>query len=82
MTIDSQPDTHRSGIGEQENTGGSQDRPEPAGEPGQSTARTYDKQWPVKGYGYWRNTWYPSKQEHRQQFVYVPSWVVYFRPCR
>lgn len=44
-------------------------------EPGQEASRVYTKQWVVRGYGYWRNTWYPSKQEHRQQFVHVPDYV-------
>ncbi|MCZ7478844.1 hypothetical protein [Micromonospora sp. WMMC273] len=44
-------------------------------EPGQESSRVYTKQWVVRGYGYWRNTWYPSKGEHRQQFVYVPDYV-------
>lgn len=43
-------------------------------EPGGS-GRKYTKRWVVGEYGYWRNTWYPSVQEHRQQFVFVPSYV-------
>ncbi len=37
--------------------------------------RTYSVRWPVKGYGYWRNTWYPSRQRHEQQFVQVQSYM-------
>lgn len=37
--------------------------------------RTYSVRWPVTGYGYWRNTWYPSKQRHEEQFVVVPSYM-------
>ena len=37
--------------------------------------RTYTKRWVVKDYGYWRNTWYPSRERHEQQFVVVPSYV-------
>lgn len=37
--------------------------------------RKYTKRWPVKGYGYWRNTWYPSKQRHEEQFVWVPEYM-------
>lgn len=38
-------------------------------------ARVYTKRWVVQGYGYWRDTWYPSRQRHEQQFVHVPSYV-------
>jgi hypothetical protein len=37
--------------------------------------RTYTKRWWVSGYGYWRNTWYPSRERHEQQFVLVPSYI-------
>lgn len=37
--------------------------------------RTYTKRWVVSGYGYWRNTWYPSRERHEQQFVVVPSYI-------
>jgi hypothetical protein len=37
--------------------------------------RTYSKRWVVGEYGYWRNTWYPSKERHEQQFVVVPSYI-------
>lgn len=37
--------------------------------------RKYTKRWVVKGYGYWRNTWYPSKQRHEEQFVWVPEYM-------
>jgi hypothetical protein len=40
-----------------------------------TAARTYTNRWVVRGYGYWRNTWYPSTQEHRLQFVHVPAYV-------
>lgn len=38
-------------------------------------ARRYTKRWPVKDYGYWRDTWYPSKQRHEQQYVWVPGYM-------
>lgn len=37
--------------------------------------RVYSRRWVVKSYGYWRDTWYPSKQRHEQQFVLVDSYV-------
>lgn len=37
--------------------------------------RKYTKRWVVKGYGYWRNTWYPSRERHELQYVHVPSYV-------
>lgn len=40
-----------------------------------SPGRVYTKRWVVAGYGYWRDTWYPSRQRHEQQFVVVPSYV-------
>jgi hypothetical protein len=43
-------------------------------EPGKGT-RVYTRRWWVGDYGYWRNTWYASKQEHRQQFVVVPGYL-------
>lgn len=43
-------------------------------QPGASD-RVYRHQWPVTGYSYWRNTWYARTQEHRQQLVYVPTYV-------
>lgn len=42
-----------------------------AGEP----SRRYTKRWPVRGYGYWRNTWYPSRERHEQQWVWVPGYM-------
>lgn len=38
-------------------------------------ARRYTKRWVVKGYGYWRNTWYPSRERHELQYVHVPTYV-------
>ena len=29
----------------------------------------------MQGYGYWRDTWYPSKGRHEQQWVEVDSYV-------
>lgn len=43
-------------------------------QPGQPS-RQYTKRWVVRGYGYWRNTWYPSRERHEQQFVWVPSYT-------
>lgn len=40
-----------------------------------ASGRVYSKRWVVSEYGYWRNTWYPSKERHEQQFVVVPSYV-------
>lgn len=40
-----------------------------------ASGRVYTKQWVVSGYGYWRNTWYPSRERHEQQFVVVPSYL-------
>lgn len=50
-------------------------RPDTTPPEGAKAARVYKHQWPVTGYGYWRNTWYPSAQEHRVQFVYVPTYM-------
>lgn len=43
-------------------------------EPG-AEGRRYDKRWVVKGYGYWRNTWYASRERHELQYVHVPTYV-------
>lgn len=44
-------------------------------EPGREGARRYRHRWPVRGYGYWRDTWYPSRQRHEQQWVWVPGYM-------
>lgn len=44
-------------------------------QPGQESSRVYRHRWVVGEYGYWRNTWYPSAEEHRLQYVYVPAYV-------
>lgn len=38
-------------------------------------SRTYTVRWPVTGYGYWRNTWYPSRGRHEEQFIEVPGYI-------
>lgn len=38
-------------------------------------SRVYSVRWPVKGYGYWRETWYPSRERHELQYVHVPSYI-------
>lgn len=43
-------------------------------QPGQPSRR-YTVRWPVKGYGYWRNTWYPSRERHELQYVHVPTYM-------
>lgn len=43
-------------------------------QPGGSSRR-YTVRWPVKGYGYWRETWYPSRERHELQYVFVPSYM-------
>ena len=55
-------------------------KPEQEREPGQESSRTYKHRWLVAGedgtgYGYWRNTWYPSVGDHRLQYVWVPPYI-------
>lgn len=38
-------------------------------------SRRYTRRWTVQGYGYWRDTWYPSKGRHEQQWVEVDTYV-------
>lgn len=40
-----------------------------------ASGRVYKHRWPVTGYGYWRNTWYPSRDRHEPQFVWVPEYM-------
>jgi hypothetical protein len=38
------------------------------------SGRRYQVQWPVRPYGYWRNTYYPSTDSHRPQYVWVDGY--------
>lgn len=38
-------------------------------------SRRYERRWTVHAYGYWRDTWYPSRERHEQQWVEVPDYV-------
>lgn len=56
------------------------DAPTQVHQPGQEGSRKYTHRWWVAGedglgFGYLRRTWYPSLQDHRLQYVWVPPYL-------